>query len=524
MKKLKPVCIFLMCIAYCNIYSQRDSLRQVYRNTKLVDSTRFTALEKLYTIYLYKEPKIILEDITYHRELAKEKNNKLEFFYAVFRKATILMMLNENDKALSQFNDALVLANDLKREDLIARLKGNRASLYRAKLMYPEAIRDLNEALAIYSDLKMDIEVSWIKQTLAFFQIDIGSYDEALKNLKGIEYDTIYSDLIFKKTIIANNKLVIGKVYLKKEAYKDAQIYFESALKLFKEQDLSSKIAQCYRYLSQIHNKLKETDKAINYATFALELSKQNKDERSITIGLLYLAEASFKKDIPTSIKLSSDILSRNINNEDYEFKSRLYGLLYKCYRSQKNSKLAFQMLELSSAYQDSLDIKTKNLATFRELVKQDYEEQLFQSKKFSKRRILNGSVLAIFFIFCVILYFKKKIKKNIIAKSALLDEIERIKSTTSINQFNLVSAKFKLDIEKIEQHIDKKLNNTDRKVLFVLLQDPVISNKEIAEKVSLSIEGVGSSLRRMYVYFNTKESKYKKISLLLDAVKLSNN
>ena len=84
-------------------------------------------------------------------------------------------------------------------------------------------------------------------------------------------YDTIYSDLIFKKTIIANNKLVIGKVYLKKEAYKDAQIYFESALKLFKEQDLSSKIAQCYRYLSQIHNKLKETDKAINYATFALE-------------------------------------------------------------------------------------------------------------------------------------------------------------------------------------------------------------------------------------------------------------
>ena len=181
-------------------------------------------------------------------------------------------------------------------------------------------------------------------------------------------------------------------------------------------------------------------------------------------------------------------------------------------------------MLELSSAYQDSLDIKTKNLATFRELVKQDYEEQLFQSKKFSKRRILNGSVLAIFFIFCVILYFKKKIKRNIIAKSALLDEIERIKSTTSINQFNLVSAKFKLDIEKIEQHIDKKLNNTDRKVLFVLLQDPVISNKEIAEKVSLSIEGVGSSLRRMYVYFNIKESKYKKISLLLDAVKLSNN
>lgn len=512
-----------MCITCYNIYSQRDSLRQVYRDIKLPDSSRFKALNQLYITNTYDDPKILLEDLTYHRALAKEKNNKVEFFYAIHRKATILIILDENDKALRQFNDALVLANELKREDLKARSLGSRASLYRVKLMYPEAISDLNEALAIYRELKMDRQAFWIKQTLGFFYTDIGSYDVALEILKGIQNDTNSSNYWFKG-IFANNKLAIGKVYLKKGAYSDAQIYFESALKLFKEQDLSYKTAQCYRYLSQIHNMLNETDKAINYATIALELSKENKDEASVTFGLLYLAEASFKTDIPTSIKLSHDILSRSIKNENYEFKSRLYNLLYKSYRSQNNSDLAFQMLELSSAYQDSLDIKLKNLAVFRELVKQDFEDQLFQSRKFSQRRILFGSVLAIFFIFYFVLYYWKKIKRNTIAKNALIDEIERIKSSTSINQLNVVSARFGLDIEKIEQHIDKKLNDTDRKVLFELLKDPVISNKEIAKKVCLSIEGVGSSLRRMYIYFNIKESKYKKISLLLDAVRLSNN
>jgi hypothetical protein len=37
-----------------------------------------------------------------------------------------------------------------------------------------------------------------------------------------------------------------------------------------------------------------------------------------------------------------------------------------------------------------------------------------------------------------------------------------------------------------------------------------------------MSVDGIGSSLRRMYDYFDIKESKYKKISLILDAIKKS--
>ena len=46
--------------------------------------------------------------------------------------------------------------------------------------------------------------------------------------------------------------------------------------------------------------------------------------------------------------------------------------------------------------------------------------------------------------------------------------------------------------------------------------------NKHIAEKANLSIDGVGSSLRRMYEYFEVHETKYKKIALLHKAIKIS--
>ena len=52
--------------------------------------------------------------------------------------------------------------------------------------------------------------------------------------------------------------------------------------------------------------------------------------------------------------------------------------------------------------------------------------------------------------------------------------------------------------------------------VLQTIQADPVISNAKIAERVFLSVDGIGSSLRRMYDYFGIKDSNYKKISLVM--------
>ena len=73
-----------------------------------------------------------------------------------------------------------------------------------------------------------------------------------------------------------------------------------------------------------------------------------------------------------------------------------------------------------------------------------------------------------------------------------------------------------------LEGHISQKLNDTDWKVLAQLEHNPVISNKTIAENIFMSVEGISSSLRRMYVYFDIGETRYKKIALVMKAIQIS--
>jgi hypothetical protein len=190
-------------------------------------------------------------------------------------------------------------------------------------------------------------------------------------------------------------------------------------------------------------------------------------------------------------------------------------------------------MLERSTVYKDSINLEIDRLAVTRELVKQDYEHRISESKLKSEnekaalkitqlKRTFAVVIISALFIFCVVFYFRSKTKKDKAIRAAMLDEIMRLKNSS--NQVVAATTVFELVREKIEHSIKRKLNETDWKVLNVLLVEPVMTNKEIAQKVFLSADGVGSSLRRMYEYFNIKESKYKKVSLLLETIKRSNS
>ena len=75
---------------------------------------------------------------------------------------------------------------------------------------------------------------------------------------------------------------------------------------------------------------------------------------------------------------------------------------------------------------------------------------------------------------------------------------------------------------KKLDNYIERALNESDWAILNILINDPTAMNKQIGEKVNLSIDGVGSSLRRMYEYFEITETKYKKIALLHKVIKIS--
>ena len=74
----------------------------------------------------------------------------------------------------------------------------------------------------------------------------------------------------------------------------------------------------------------------------------------------------------------------------------------------------------------------------------------------------------------------------------------------------------------KLDNYLKRELNETDWNVLLILLDNPMVLNKEIAEKSNMSIDGIGSSLRRMYDYFGINETKYKKVALIHKAANIS--
>ena len=190
-------------------------------------------------------------------------------------------------------------------------------------------------------------------------------------------------------------------------------------------------------------------------------------------------------------------------------------------------------MYEKYTIYKDSIQLEKNNFSVIREVVKNDFElklqvaEQENEKEKVElKKKQLNRTfgiiLLSIAAIVVIVIYYTFNLKKHRRNRDDLLEEIKLLKKNPS-KELIVDSNKFELTREKLEDSIGRKLNETDWKVLNILLDDPVVTNKEIAQRAFLSVDGIGSSLRRMYEYFDIKESKYKKISLLLEGIKISN-
>jgi ATP/maltotriose-dependent transcriptional regulator MalT len=81
-----------------------------------------------------------------------------------------------------------------------------------------------------------------------------------------------------------------------------------------------------------------------------------------------------------------------------------------------------------------------------------------------------------------------------------------------------------KLDKEKIETHLGATMGESAWNILNAIFEEPTISNQEIAQQVFLSIEGVSSSMRRMYSSFEVRSisSKNLKRALVTRAIEVS--
>lgn len=526
--------LFFVLFPSISIYAQNksDSLRLIWENDKEIDSVRFSKLEEYYDLYNQVYPESALISLDFYYKLAKEKNDINHLFKAAKRKGNINRLKRNYDLAMGFYDEAEVLAIQLDNPFLKADIISNKGNVFIYRQDYQKATQCFSNALKIYQNGGNVESESRMLTNLGSVFLIINNYDLAL------EYYQKSLSILNKIGIEDKNTAIvyvnIGWTNFEKESYDTAKSYYEKGLKILQVKNEKFFIANCYSSLARIYNKLNKLDQAKSYAKKNLALNKMLDIESGITEAEIILAQLTFETNIIEATKKGEIILNHLPSKTNKELRRDLHELLYKCYKTQKKFDLSLKMHERYNLYNDSIQLEKNNFAVAREASKNDFEIRLYESELENEKEraqlkvtqlkktfsIISISALLIAF---VLFYAISSSKKNRKRRDSLLEEIEILKNNNE-SEFLINSNKFELIREKIEAYIKRNLNETDWNVLTILIDDPVITNKEIAKKAFLSVDGIGSSLRRMYEYFDIKESKYKKISLLLEAIKMSNN
>ena len=284
--------------------------------------------------------------------------------------------------------------------------------------------------------------------------------------------------------------------------------------------------AGCYAYLARTNLALQNYQQASSFAEENLSLCEKIGNSSLLlearVISLLSIGERNASvvaREFVSMVENQSAELSNNLRED-------VFGFLLEYYKDNNSWQEALRINEKLVDTQKKTQQEKNDLALIRGTIK--YEIDLENEKTNSKLVLKNlrasflaYSLLGIaVFTFIIVILYQKHI--NIEKRTSLLSEIDKLRAAKSGAQW-VNPVDFELSRSKIEDAIGRGLNDTDWKVLQTIQADPVISNAKIAEHVFLSVDGIGSSLRRMYDYFGIKDSNYKKISLVMKSIEYSN-
>jgi len=522
---------FLFLANNINAQSKNDSLRIIWENESQADTIRFQAIIDFYVSNTQSIPDSSLKLSKFHYRLAKQIGNRNEEALALNEKAITLYMLGYDfDSVYSVLQEVLTIYIELNNYKGIASTKNNVAALIKEQGDYLSAMNYYTEALIQFKELKNSLlvadalnNIAGIYQSVELYELALQNYEQAL-NIYTEEGAKEKAGFLWLNTAVIYSKT--GRNVLARE-------YFDKAYRLLKAKNDIYYLPTYFEYMAIYYQNIGKLDSAILKINEGLKILTNVGNDDRITTSKLVKADLVLDSNPDRAFLIAEELKETILNGNDKSQKSSLFQLLYKCYKKQDKYELALEMNEQYLFYADSVLMDKNKTTIIKEALQTEYNAKLFENQLEAKKKeaqlklkqlrlvyslILIGTLIILISFF----YFRFRIKKNQIQQENLLAEIERLKSGET-SSMTFAGDSFQLNRKRIESHIDKKLNETNWKVLNILLGDPVITNKEIAEKAFMSVDGIGSSLRRMYEYFDIKETKYKKISLLLEVIKISN-
>ncbi len=535
MNKTLRIIIICLCLTgfgnSSSILANVDSILAVCKGNQLSNEEQFQAINAYYIAYTALAPEETLSLIDYHYALAKKNDKKREVIKALNEKGFVFLMQDKALSAMKALEQALELAIVFGDSSILARQYINIGNAYRLQNKYQITIRYYELSLEIFQEKKRLNSAAHALNNIGLVYYDIKDYDRASNHLnKALE---LYKSLGVEDKVGAI-WLNIGFISYYQKNYKKALSCAKKSIKILEENQELFFLLDSYVLYARVQEQFEQIDTALYYAEKGLKIA-QKIDHQNKPIEIeTFIVELLLTKNLSNATQKAETILAGLDQATNKDLKVALYKVLYQCYKAQKKYDLSLSMHEQYLLYKDSLQIENDRMAIIRHAIQNEYEDKLHQNQIAHEKAQAALELkqlkitFAVVFVFILLLigiitYARSNMMRSRKEKEDLLKEVERLKNI-SASPVVLQSNKFELHREKIEQFISRKINETDWKVLNILLDDPVISNKEIAAKAFMSVDGIGSSLRRMYGYIDVKESKYKKISLLMEAIKISND
>jgi len=535
-KKLKKIILvfsLLMCWFTMSSQTQKDSLESIWVNTTITDSLRFKAIEDYYYKNTYAKPDTVITLTKYHYQLGKEKGVVKEMASALNERSYAHYIKGDLNRSIEVLKQSISLFEKINEPKNLIAIQSNIGSIYKEQKDYLKAFNSFNTSLKIIRDFKLKTseariltEIGDIYNTLNELDLAMEYFDKSLT--------ICVSNKISKQNQIGSIFLKKAEIYYKKQQYNQALEYSNKAIIEFNDTNNKNALSNCYMLLAKANKKLFEKDLALTFTNKALAINYEL-DNNSKIIEAQILKSYLLLDTKPAQAKNLSEKSLQLIKPEtSNQIKADLYKLLYECYKKSNQTNRALSMIEKHTIFRDSFQLEKNKILIIKETIKSQYEQKLQQNKSINEKEnaivkltytyriyfvISITTLLVILFIYI----FRTKSVKTRKELDALLLKINALKRKEKLNLL-VDASNFELNKEKIQASINRKLNKTDWSVLNVLLNNPEASNKEISEKVFLSIDGIGSSLRRMYQFFELKETKYKKVLLIKKAIEISNN
>ena len=245
-----------------------------------------------------------------------------------------LQLYEDHSSAVEYFNRSIDMYSKLGFELLVAKTLMEKASSYRNRGLYGEAIKLYQQANITFKNQDANVLEGFVHRAMGRIYQDIDNHEEAIKRfnlLKNIlpdsslsfisaRIDTFLGDsyfalgnlnkaeTLFLSSITLKEKISdrytlpysyngLGNLYLKERKFDKAESQFEKAIGISEKLKLKKEMAKSYLGLSQLFFEQNKLNLAQNNGLLALEYAKNKKVVETKFAALLVLAKIATEKE-----------------------------------------------------------------------------------------------------------------------------------------------------------------------------------------------------------------------------------